>query len=53
MKTESTDIISCYCWDKNPEGPGRCTDKPGHKGHHYDPYARSSWDRPGASWPNR
>ncbi|MFE5097614.1 hypothetical protein ACFRCI_46935 [Streptomyces sp. NPDC056638] len=39
MKTESTDIMPCYCWDKNPKGRGCCTQKPGHKDDHYDPYA--------------
>ncbi|MCX4786442.1 hypothetical protein OG369_09690 [Streptomyces sp. NBC_01221] len=52
MKTESTDIIPCYCWNMDPRTKARCTLEPGHKGDHYDPYARPSWDRPGTTWRN-
>ncbi|WP_406420918.1 hypothetical protein [Streptomyces sp. NBC_00842] len=51
VKTESTDKIPHHCWDMDPKTKARCTREKGHKGAHYDPYARASWDRPGTSWP--
>lgn len=41
-----------YCWDPNPDGPGRCTWPPDHtEGDHKDVYARTEWKQapgPGA-----
>jgi hypothetical protein len=51
MKTESSRIITHCCWDMDPKTAARCALEPRHKGDHYDPYARPSWDRPGTSWP--
>ncbi|MFI6729827.1 hypothetical protein [Streptomyces atratus] len=52
MKTESTDRITHCCWDMNPKTAARCTLPPGHKGDHYTPYTRPSWNRPGTTWRN-
>ncbi|MFF1644507.1 hypothetical protein [Streptomyces sp. NPDC058240] len=41
MRTESTDIITHVYGDMEPD----------HTGDHDTPYDRSSWDRPGRSWP--
>lgn len=27
-----------YCWELRPDGPGRCTQPPGHEGDHVDHY---------------
>ncbi|MFB6987794.1 MULTISPECIES: hypothetical protein [unclassified Streptomyces] len=51
MRTESTDLIPCCCWDMDPETSARCTLEPGHTGDHYDRFTRPSWDRPCVSWP--
>ncbi|MFJ2093101.1 hypothetical protein ACIOEW_28090 [Streptomyces sp. NPDC087901] len=53
MKAPQVGTISGYCWDRNPRSAGRCVLNAGHRGDHYDWYARRSWDRPGAEWPNR
>lgn len=36
-----------YCWERNPEGPGRCTWPPSHTGRrHKDVYAKTEWQTP-------
>lgn len=50
MRTASTDLSTCYCWDANPDGPGHCVREPGHTGDHHDWYARPSWNHPGTMW---
>jgi len=51
MKDAASDIIPCHCWDKHPQKHIRCTQQPGHRGDHFNPYARASWDQPGTRWP--
>ncbi|MFH8805462.1 hypothetical protein ACH4F6_38975 [Streptomyces sp. NPDC017936] len=42
-----------YCWQKHPEGAGRCTRPPGHDGDHVDYYTgrRSLAATEGHRWP--
>ncbi|MFG2632001.1 hypothetical protein [Streptomyces sp. NPDC048473] len=53
MKDESSCIVTHCCWDMDLETNARCTLEPDHEEErdHYTPYVRSSWDRPGRSWP--
>ncbi|MER6103635.1 hypothetical protein ABT115_15255 [Streptomyces sp. NPDC001832] len=50
MRDESSDVITHCCWAMDPKTNARCTLPPGHKGAHYTPYVRRSWDQPGKSW---
>ncbi|MGY4901481.1 hypothetical protein [Streptomyces sp. 900116325] len=50
MKTESSDIITHVCWDMDPRTKARCRRDPQHKGDHYDPHTRPSWNHPGTTW---
>jgi hypothetical protein len=50
MRTESTAVITHVCWDLDPKTGARCRRDPRHKGDHYDPYTRDSWDHPGTTW---